>query len=322
MRRSEHVLLIGDGPTAGSALASLLERFHVAGLVRTPPADGDDAVLAAAARHGVRVFADTSVTGVWDTVRCLAPDCVVVSSYDRILPPLLLSLCPFVNVHYAPLPAYRGRANVNWAIINGEAETAITVHVVSPGLDDGGILFQRRLPIGAHDTVTDLYGRLNDLQRKHLAAAVERHLAGDPGTPQDEGAASYCCTRLPEDGEIDWSGSTRAAYALVRALAAPYPGAYTHLRARRLVVWRAAPVETVQRWAGRVPGRVVARSPEDGWVDVLTGDGGLRLERVQSRGEDVQAAADVIRSVRTTLGLRTADLLERLRMLEAAAGVR
>lgn len=316
------VLLLGEGPTSESALAALLERFEVAALVRTPPAEGHDAATAAAARAAVPLLADASLPGVWDAVHALAPDCVVVSSYDRILPPLLLGLCPFVNVHYAPLPAYRGRANVNWAIINGEPETAITVHAIAPELDAGGVLFQQRVPIGPHDTVTDLYARLNDLQRAHLAGAVERRLAGDPGMPQRETEASYCCTRLPEDGEIDWSGSTRAAYALVRALAEPYPGAFTHLRARRLVIWRAAPVETARRWVGRVPGRVVARSDEHGWVDVLTGDGVLRLERVQPYGEDVQPAADAIPSIRMTLGLRAADLLERLRMLETGAGVR
>jgi hypothetical protein len=79
------------------------------------------------------------------------------------------------------------------------------------------------------------------------------------------------------------------------------------------VVWRAARVESPRRWAGRVPGRVVGRSAAEGWVDVLTRDGVLRLHTVQREGEPRQPAADEISSVRTTLGLRVSDLLERLR---------
>jgi methionyl-tRNA formyltransferase len=320
-QRRPTVLLVGQGLTAASALESLLARFLVVGLVRAPSAEGPDPAIATAERNGVRVLADTSLPAVWEAVRDLAPDCVVISSYDRLLPPSLLATCRFVNVHYAPLPAYRGRANVNWAIINGEPDTAITVHVLTASLDGGSILFQRRVRIGDDDTVADLYARLNELQRVHLADAVESHLHGDQGVRQDDAAATYGCSRLPGDGEIDWTGSTQTIYALVRALTAPYPGAFTHLGARRLVVWRARPATSPGRWVGRVPGRVVGLSDEAGWVDVLTGDGVLRLELVQPHGEDAQPAAEVIHSVRTTLGLRPAELLECLRLLLPTAGV-
>jgi methionyl-tRNA formyltransferase len=190
--------------------------------------------------------------------------------------------------------------------------------VLVPELDAGRILFQQRVPIGPHDTVGDLYARLNDLQRARLASIVERHLDGDQGWPQDESAATYGCTRLPADGEIDWTRPTNEVYAVVRALGDPYPGAFTHLDGRRLVLWRAAPAPSPRRWVGRVPGRVVGRSATGGWVDVLTGDGVLRLDLVERDGEARRPAAAVIRSVRTTLGLRPAELLARVRELEDA----
>lgn len=309
MRR---VLLIGEGPGAASALESLQPRFEVVGLARSI----SDSVTARAVRHGVSVVSDTSVPAIQATVRDLTPDCVVVSSYDRILPAALLDRCPFINVHYAPLPQLRGRATVNWAIINRRADTAITVHILAPRLDAGGILFQQAVAIGRHDTVTDLYARLNELQRVHLAPAVERHLGGDPGAAQDESAATYGCTRVPADGEIDWGRPTEDVYALVRALTEPFPGAFTYIDAHPLVVCRAAPVDAPRRWAGRVPGRVVGRSAAEGWVDVLTGDGVLRLETVQFEGHERRAAAEVITSMRATLGLRATHLLQRLCALE------
>ena len=124
----QRVLLIGFGPTTASALTALQSRFDVVGLVR----DVDDDVAGLARSRGVPVTLDDDRTVVAGLVDPLAPDCVVVSSYDRILPRDLLARCPFVNVHYAPLPRYRGRANVNWAIINGEETSAATVHSMVP----------------------------------------------------------------------------------------------------------------------------------------------------------------------------------------------
>jgi methionyl-tRNA formyltransferase len=308
------VLLIGMGPTALTALESLLTSCRVLGVVR-PVQHPDDPVAALAARHHVKVFTDISVGAIDDLVKRLLPDCVIVSSYDRILPAWVLARRPFVNVHYSPLPRYRGRANVNWAILNGETSTAISIHALEGDLDAGRILFQQEIPIGPSDTVADLYDRLNSIQARELGRAIVRHLSGDPGLMQN-GEPSYGCTRLPRDGEIDWQQPTAAIDALIRALVGPFPGAFTFLHGRRLTVWKAVPVNDAPRYAGRVPGRIVAASRANGHVDVLTGDGVLRLLDVQLDGEDPCAPASLIRSVKLTLGLSTADLLMRMQALE------
>ncbi len=315
----ETVLLIGMGPTALSALESLAARFRVAGLLRDarPSPGEDDEVVERARDLKVPVFSDLSIEGVERAVTGSRPDCVVVSSYDRILPSQVLGRCRFVNVHYAPLPEYRGRANVNWAIINGEAETAITIHVIAPGLDAGNILYQQRAPIGPDDTVGDLYAKLNEVQRQVLGETVARYISGYEGDPQDEKAATYGCTRVPDDGEIDWSSSTRQVYALIRALAPPYPGAHTYLGARRIRILRAFPLSDAPRFVGRIPGRVVGRSRRDGYVDVLTGDGVLRVHEVEPDDSTSGPASAFIGSTRQTLGLRTADLLARIESLES-----
>jgi methionyl-tRNA formyltransferase len=310
---SQRLVLIGVGPTTATALDGLADEFEVVALLR----DTLDDVTKQAEAAGIRFVTETSLAAIRRIVQQERPDAVVVSSYDRILPPDVLHHCPFVNVHYAPLPRYRGRANVNWAIINGEPDAYISIHSLEPDLDAGGILYQGRVPIGARDTVADVYRELNALQRDAIARAVRRRLAGDRGEPQDESAASYGCTRLPEDGEISWAGSTAAADRLVRALAPPYPGAYTFLGPRRLRVLRAEVRSDAPRYEGRIPGRPVGRSPADGWVDVLTGDGVLRLHLVQFDGDEIRPAAEVIRSVKQTLGLNVQDLLARITALEA-----
>jgi methionyl-tRNA formyltransferase len=307
------VLLVGLGPTSLTALEGLATELTVAAIVR----DTVDETTERAGQLGVPVVQDTSIAGVRALVDRLRPDCVVVSSFHRILPADLVQARPFVNVHYAPLPRLRGRATVNWAIINGETETAISIHRLVPGLDAGGILYQERVPIGERCTVAEVYGTLNELQRRALPGVVRAVLAGDQGRPQDEAQASYACTRLPEDGEIDWSRPTSQVDRLVRALLHPFPGAYTWLGLEQLYVDEAEPVTDAPRWEGRVPGRVVRVDRTAGHVDVLTGDGVLRLVRVRRDGEDAAPAATVVRSVRATLGLRLPDLVARLQELEA-----
>jgi methionyl-tRNA formyltransferase len=312
-----NVLMIGMGITAPSALRSLAATCHVVGVVRkADAASAADPVRRYAADHEIPVFDDVSIAGLYALVERLQPDCVVISSFDRILPPALIALCPFINVHYAPLPQYRGRANVNWAIINGEPVTAITIHRVDEGLDAGHVLFQQMVPIDRDDTVAHLYDRLNDLQFQHLGDTVARFLEGERGQPQALGLATYGCTRLPGDGEIDWSAPTERIAALIRGLVKPFPGAFTYFNGRRLVIWRAQVVDDPPTYVGRVAGRVVNVSRERGFADVLTGDGVLRLFDVEVDGEQPEPAARVIRSVRATLGLRSADLLSRIEMLE------
>lgn len=303
---STQVLLIGRGPTSLSALEGLAERFEVTAIIR----DGEDETTRRASELGVPVFDDVSVAGVRATIIELEPDAVVVSSYDRILDAELVDRCPFVNVHYAPLPRGRGRATVNWAIINGDDTASITIHHLVAGLDAGGILLQDTVPITDASTVAMLYDDLNSLQRLHIADATARAIDGDPGTPQDEAGATYYCTRVSDDGEIVWSADTATIDRLIRALQPPFPLAFTWLGLQRVYIVDAQPVDHAPTYEGRVPGRVVRVDRQSGDVDVLTGDGVFRLRLVQSGDAESVPASSTISSVRMTLGLQLADLVE------------
>ncbi len=312
------VLLVGKGPSALAALESLAEKFNVAAVVRNarPRRGQEDEVQRCARELSVPVLTDTSVQGVERAVKMYSPDCTVISSYDRILSSRILDCSRFVNVHYSLLPQYRGLAAVQWAIINGEPELGITIHVITKDLDAGNILYQDKIPIGADETAGSIYSKLNEIQRRALGETIERYLDGYPGLPQDESAATYACARTSADSEINWCDSTARIYAQIRtfhgALSIPYPEAYTYLEARRISVIKAAPVQNAVRYAGAVPGRVVGRSIANGYVDVLCGDGVLRIHEVMTDDSGVQPASAVIRSTYHTLGLRTADLLERI----------
>jgi methionyl-tRNA formyltransferase len=316
-RPQPNVVLLADGPTGFSALRSLAAQCRVVQVFRKPDQPGASALRAFAKARDIPVAELQELIQLRKTIADLRPAAVVISSFDRIIPPQILALCRFVNVHYSLLPHYRGRANVNWAIINGETTAGISIHLVIPELDGGNLLFQQAIPIGPDDTVTCVYERLNAIQERELGGVILRVITGYQGTGQNADQASYGCTRVPEDGEIDWRQPTDVIDRLIRGLTPPFPGAFTHLDARRLIIASASPRLDAPPYIGRVPGRIVGRSPSEGWVDVLTGDGVLRVFSVlTANSERPCAAASVIGSTRATLGLSRLDLLRRIVALE------
>jgi methionyl-tRNA formyltransferase len=276
-----------------------------------------DPVRTYAVQAAIPLFSVPHLNGLLQIIAQLRPRAVVISSFNRILSSEILSLSYFINVHYSPLPRYRGRANVNWALINGEPTAAISIHIVSSSLDSGDVLFQEEVPIQPGDTAASLYCRLNAIQERELGRVVVRAVAGAVGISQDHQNATYGCARIPDDGEINWSQSTIEIDRLIRALSPPFPGAFTHLNGKRLVIVRAGPVCNPPNYVGRVPGRIVHRSNAAGWVDVLTGDGILRVFEVIPESGCVSLAAALIKSTRSTLGLSRLDLLRRINALES-----
>ncbi|MGD8451511.1 MAG: methionyl-tRNA formyltransferase [Phycisphaerae bacterium] len=249
----------------------------------------------------------------------LRPDVAFVVGCRVVIPPEVYEVPPrgTLAVHDSLLPANRGFAPLNWALLNGADHTGVTLFCLSERTDAGDIVSQERVPIGPDDTAPQVYERVCAATVRLVCAAHQTLLAGElPRIAQDESAATWCCPRTPEDGLIDWSAPTARVYNQVRALTRPYPGAFTYHDGRRLYVWRARPLADAPTYAGRVPGAVVGISREHGTVDVLTGDGVLRLEEVQVAGGDPVAAATVITSIRDRLGLSLPALHERLRRLE------
>jgi methionyl-tRNA formyltransferase len=220
-------------------------------------------------------------------------------------------------VHDSLLPEYRGFAPLNWAILNGEDHTGVTLFYLSEAMDDGDIVLQQAVPIGPDETAPMVYEKVCQATVDVVLDGHARLVSGNaPRIPQVDGVGSYTCSRTPLDGCIDWARSTTETYDLIRALTQPYPGAYTHYKGRKLLVWAAEPAPPVN-YVGRIPGRVVGLSSAEGWVDVLTTDGILRLTSVQLEGGEPTAPASVIRSVRASLGLNPVELLERIQELEA-----
>jgi methionyl-tRNA formyltransferase len=263
------VVTHADDPEERIWFRSVAERARAAGLpVLVPPSVNEPRVVA--------------------QIAALRPDLILSVYFRQILKPDVLRLASqaALNLHGSLLPRYRGRCPVNWVLVHGETETGVTLHHMEARPDTGDVVAQRVVPIADADTALSLNRKLGEAARLLVRDTFPLLVAGTaPRVPQDHARASYFGGRKPEDGRIDWARPARDVYNLVRAVTAPYPGAFTTWRGERLLVWQARPLRApaVPR---PEPGRVVDVRPGEGVVVATGAEGGLLLERVQRAGDD------------------------------------
>ena len=225
-------------------------------------------------------------------VREIAPAFIFSFYYRHMILPEVLAIPRLgaLNLHGSYLPKYRGRVPVNWAVINGETETGATLHYMVEKADAGDIVDQEKVPIAFSDTALDVFAKLTDAAVAVLARAwplLREERA--PRIAMDLAAGNYCGGRKPADGRIDWGKSAVQIYNLIRGVTHPYPGAFTFLDGKKVVIWQAWPVEG----CGKL-GRIMSYSP----LLVATGEGLLEIRSLQIEGEgEVQAAGVVATDV-------------------------
>jgi methionyl-tRNA formyltransferase len=239
-----------------------------------------------AQKHGIPVMtSDINLRENVTLVRELAPDLLLSFYYRNMIREEVLGIPKLgaLNLHGSYLPKYRGRVPVNWAVINGESETGATLHYMVEKPDAGDIVDQEKVPISFTDTALDVFNKVTDAAVTVLARSYPLLAAGKaPRLPMDLSRGSYFGGRRPADGRIDWQRSAVEIYNLIRGVTHPYPGAFTHLQGKKIVVWSAAPVEG----AGE-PGRIVSAAP----LLVGTGSGLLEIRSLQEEENPEQEAA-------------------------------
>lgn len=222
------------------------------------------------------------------------PEACAVVAYGHILPPEVLAVPPrgTVNVHFSLLPAYRGAAPVQRAIMAGETETGVTTFLLEPTLDTGPMLLQVRERITPEDSTGSLLERLAPIGARSLISTLDGIEAGtiEP-IPQDPALASPAPKVRPEEGAIDWSRPATEIVNLVRALD-PAPGAYSIFRGKRMKLWRARPLDG----GAAVPGTVADIGKER--LAVAAGEGLVELLEVQLEGAKRMQASAFVRGQR------------------------
>ncbi|GKW34233.1 bifunctional polymyxin resistance protein ArnA [Pectobacterium carotovorum subsp. carotovorum] len=237
-------------------------------------------VAKAAAEMDMPVFAPEDINHpLWvNRIRELAPDVIFSFYYRTLLSDDILQLPAFgaFNLHGSLLPRYRGRAPVNWVLVNGETQTGVTLHKMVSRADAGDIVAQSVVAIDDDDTALTLHGKCRTAAAALLAQQLPLIRSREITlTPQDESRASYFGRRTAADGLIDWHKSAREINNLIRAVTEPYPGAFTFLGERNVTIWRA---RVVKDKIGGEPGAIISTSP----LVVACGEDALEIVSGQS----------------------------------------
>lgn len=253
----------------------------------TPPP-----VKVLAESRGIKVFQPPKLRApeVVSELRALAPDLIVVVAYGQILPKSVLDIPQYgcINVHASLLPAYRGAAPINQAIVDGRAETGITTMLMDVGLDTGGMLVKKATAIGPFETAGELHDRLALLGREAMEETLRRLCTGTlHPEKQDDALSCYAPMLKKEDGRIDWRRRALEIHNQVRGLD-PWPGAYTHLDGEVLKIANTVPEEG----AGE-PGTVVSADPDG--VRVACAGGVLKIGALQLPGKKRLPAGEFLR---------------------------
>ena len=165
-------------------------------------------------------------------ITAIAPDYIFSFYYRQMIPMSVLSLAKIapLNMHGSLLPKYRGRVPINWAVLHGETETGATLHVMAEKPDAGDIVAQQAVSIGPDETAGEVFANVTAAAAETLKGVLPQLLQGEvPCRPNNLAAGSYFGGRKPEDGRIHWEQTAAQVYNLIRAVAPPYPGAFTDL---------------------------------------------------------------------------------------------
>jgi methionyl-tRNA formyltransferase len=243
-----------------------------------------------ATAHGIKVAEPDDPNSVeWLAEgRRARPDFVFSFYYRHLLSPAWLTLPKrgALNLHGSLLPKYRGRAPVHWAIIHGETVTGASLHYMLEKPDAGALVDQQSVPIGENDTALEVSKRVAEAAQTVLRRSLPKLIAGNaPARPLDLAQGSYFGRRRPEDGRIDWRAGSRAIHDLVRAVAPPFPGAFTCVSGQRIDVWETR----IDVQPPRHPGREPCLYAEEGrWFADCTDGKRLEIPGLAMAGELVR----------------------------------
>jgi methionyl-tRNA formyltransferase len=287
------------------ALEALLRSAHRVVAVYTQPdrPAGRGQQLAASAvkqcavRHGLPVEQPVTLRepAAVERLQRWSADVMVVAAYGLLLPQSILQTPRLgcINIHASLLPRWRGAAPIQRAIAAGDAQTGVTIMQMEAGLDTGPMLLTRAVSIDARETAATLHDRLATLGAQALLDALDEIAAGTarPRVQPADGV-TYATKLRKEEAVIDWSRSAAEIDRQIRAFD-PWPVAETRWNGQQLRVWQAMPIDST---ASRSPGAVLATSAAG--IDVRTGNGVLRLTKVQSAGRKAMSAAEFLKAHR------------------------
>jgi len=301
------IVLMGQAAFGEKVLGALLNKREQVVAVYLPPdkpGSRADPLKESAQQHGIPVFQPQSMRDpvVYDKFVELAPDLGIMAFVTDIVPQSILDCPRLGTIQYHPslLPRHRGRSAINWAIINGDTITGISILWPDAGIDTGPILLQKEADISPTDTVGSLYyNKLFPLGVEAIMESIDLIYRGEaPRILQDESQATYERPCREKDAVIDWAQPVAKVYNLIRGTN-PQPGAITSLRGRKLKIFEC---DLITQNVPAAPGEIMESS--DKGIAVAGQGGWLLIKRVQPQGQPKINASEYALSVGLKAGER------------------
>ncbi len=258
-----------------------------------------------AEKHGIPVLQPEKIRGngeFLEALRTAAPDVIVVAAYGKIIPKEILTLPRYgcLNVHASLLPKYRGAAPIQWAVINGDDVSGVTIMQMNEGLDTGDMIARVEIPLAPDETGGTLFDKLASAGAELLVETLKKVEAGDitPVPQPAESPTPYARMIKKEDGRIHWTDSAEQIEHLVRGMN-PWPSAFSMLSGKNIRIWKS---KTAPSAAKADPGTVL-EADGDGIV-VQTGSGALCIQELQMEGRKRMKTEDFLRGHKIAPGDR------------------
>ncbi len=286
------VVFMGTPEFAVPSFRALLEPYTVQAVFTQPdkPKGRGKSVTVspvkeAALAAGVPIFQPVKIRedANLKVIADLAPDAIVVAAFGQILPPGILACAPYgcINVHASLLPAYRGAAPIQWAVINGEKESGVTTMRMDAGLDTGDMILQEAVPLEKKETAGSLSEKLSRVGADLLLRTLKEMEEGTACFQKqpEKSPTPYARMLNKQMGRIDWEEDAAKIECRVRGLA-PWPSAYTTYQGKTLKVWEA---DVLKEASGDAPGTILKAAGKDLWVQ--TGRYVLKIAQLQLEGK-------------------------------------
>lgn len=301
------IIFFGSDEFGIPCLEELKRNYKIVGIVTSPDKPkgrgmklSPTPVKEWAIRNNIDVYQPSKLEGEFcEFLKGKEIDLLILISYGKILPKEILKIPKFapLNLHPSLLPKYRGAAPIEWALINGEKETGITVIKMDEKIDEGEIVVQRKVEIKRTDDIFTLKKRLMEISPSVLLEGISAIKEGKPTKPQ-KGTPSFARKLKKEDGLIKWEKSAEEIYNLVRGIA-EWPTAYTFLPTKKGKKYLRIFSVEVSEGKGK-PGEVINTGKD--FIEVACGKGSIKLKRVQMEGKKILDVEEFLRGTRIEKG--------------------
>ena len=298
-----NIVFMGTPDFAVPALETLIEEQHTISAVVTQPdkpkGRGNKQTMPpvkeAALKHNIPILQPEKIKGdenFYKHILSLNPDLIVVVAFGQILPEGILAIPKYgcINIHGSLLPKYRGAAPIQWAILNEEKVTGVTIMYMDKGMDTGDMLVKEEIPIDKEETYASLHDKMKEIGAKTLQKALPLIFAGGKGREkQNEEESTYAPMISKMQGEIDWNKPNHTIDAQIRGLN-PWPTGYTYYKGEMMKIWKA---QSVSCYREGKPGTVLSADKEG--IFVKTQSGGILIEEIQMPNKKRMAVSEYIK---------------------------